>query len=118
MSEWGDIMALQIKFKGDFYMKEVKYIKETETESAMGDKIYLCYFITEVCENESLNGRKYGVGIDMYTQTPSERTGKERKAVNGIFKTKLEAELFIQVLCKAYVTPISLEDIIEDNVAI
>lgn len=99
-------------------MKEVKYIKETETESAMGDKIYLCYFITEVCEKDALNGRKYGVGIDMYTQKPSERTHKERKTVNKIFKTKLEAELFIQLLCKSYVTPITLEDIVEDNVAI
>ena len=99
-------------------MREVNYIRETETESIMGDKIYLCYFITELGDKDALGGKKYGVGIDMYTQKPSQRTDKERKAVSGIFKTKLEAELFVQLLCKSYVTPISLEDIIEDNVAI
>lgn len=99
-------------------MREVNYIRETETESIMGDKIYLCYFITELEDKDSLSGKKYGVGIDMYTQKPSQRTDKERKVVSGIFKTKLEAELFVQLLCKSYVTPISLEDIIEDNVAI
>ena len=99
-------------------MREANYIRETVTESIMGDKIYLCYFITELSDKEALSGKKYGVGIDMYTQKPSQRTDKERKAVSGIFKTKLEAELFVQLLCKSYVTPISLEDIIEDNVAI
>lgn len=97
-------------------MEETIYIRQTETESAMGDKIYLCYFISQIPEDESPGGKRYGVGIDMYTQKPSERTNKERKIVNGIFKTKLEAELFIQLLSGGYVTPTTLDDVIEDNI--
>ena len=98
-------------------MAETNYIRQTETESILGDKIYLCYFITESDERED-NSKKYGVGIDMYTQKPSERTGRERKAVNGIFNTRLEVELFIQILSNSYVTPTTLDDVIEDNIAI
>ena len=116
MSCYGGIITLTKKQEG-FCMNEINYIRQTETENAMGDRIYLCYFITQSDENEAKNGKRYGVGIDMYTQLPSQRTNKERKSVDGIFRTKLEAELFIQLLCKGYVTPITLEDVVDDNLA-
>lgn len=112
MSDYGYIM----KLKGELAMKEINYIRETETESEMGDKIYLCYFIEQMSDEASESGKRYGVGIDMYEQKPGERTNRVRKSARGIFKTKVEAELFIELLCKNYVTPTTLYDIVEDSV--
>ena len=97
-------------------MGKTEYIRETETESISGDRIFLCYFITYDEERGSSNGRCYGVGIDMYTQKAGQRTDKMRKSINNIFRTKLEAELFIQILYSGYVTPTSLEDVVDDNI--
>lgn len=100
-------------------MQKANYIRNTEAVNMMGDRIFLYYFIHESHSAAAVGeGRKYGIGIDMYTQLPDERTVKERSIVESVFKTKIEAELFIDVLCKGSVTPSSLEDIIEDNVAI
>lgn len=96
-------------------MKETNYIIQTETESAVGDKIYLCYFITQSEESQVKDGKRYGVGIDMYTQKPGQRTKKERKSIGGLFCTRLEAELFIKLLCSGDVTPTTLQDVVEDN---
>ena len=98
-------------------MAEPMYIRETETVSVLGDRIVLYYFTSEKkvinADGESV---KYGVGIAMYTQFPNERTQRERKVMEGIFDTKKEAEQFVDVLCKGCVTPITLEDIVADNV--
>ncbi len=102
--------------KGGFVMQEPMYIKHTETKSTMGDRIVLYYFTNEKRSYELHNERIYGIGIDMYTQLPGERTLKERKIVDNIFKSKTEAEKFINVLCRATVTPTTLEDIIADNI--
>ena len=77
-------------------MRQINYIIQSETLSAMGDKIYLCYFITVNEEAAVKNDKRYGVGIDMYTQKPSQRTNKERKSIDGLFRTELEAELLAQ----------------------
>ena len=97
-------------------MGEPMYIRHTETESIMGDRIVLYYFTTEINKNVSDREFCYGVGIDMYTQLPGERTIRERKISDGIFRSKREAERFIDMLCKCTVTPSTLEDVIEDNV--
>ena len=99
-------------------MKEPGYIRQTETLSAAGDRIILCYFLTK--QNIAVNGRNettYGIGIDMYTQRPNERTIRERKTVKGVFAKREEALLFTDVLCKGCVTPTTLKDIIEDKLA-
>ena len=96
-------------------MEKTKYTAQKEVQSEDGDKIYLCYFITE-SENESAV-KRYGVGIDMYTQTAHQRTEKESKSAVGIFKTKGEAQLFINMLSEGSVTPTTLLDIVEDNIA-
>ncbi len=90
-------------------MKEKKYIVQKETQNEKGDKIYLCYFITEGKDG------LFGVGIDMYTQTANRRTAKEGKYVDNIFTTKSEAQLFINMISKGCVTPTTLVDIIEDK---
>ena len=96
-------------------MKKTKYTVQKEVMSEDGDKIYLCYFIKE---SENKDGTKsYGVGIDMYIQLPHQRTEKESKCATGIFKTKGEAQLFINMLSEGSVTPTTLFDIVEDNVA-
>ena len=98
-------------------MKDAMYIRETETVSGYGDRIVLYYFTNEkrilTLEGEII---RYGVGIAMYTQLPGERTKRERKVMEGIFRTKEEAEEFVDVLCRGLVTPITLEDIVADNV--
>ena len=96
-------------------MEKTKYIAQKEVMSEDGDKIYLCYFIT-VSENEDA-AKRYGVGIDMYTQMAHQRTEKESKRAVGIFKTKGEAQLFINMLSEGSVTPTTLLDIVEDNIA-
>ena len=98
-------------------MEEPMYIRQTETESIMGDRIVLYYFTGEGKSIRDNKGKmRYGVGIDMYTQLPGERTLKERKIVENIFETKREAEEFIDMLCRYVVTPATLEDIVADNV--
>lgn len=98
-------------------MGEPMYIRQTETESIQGDRIILYYFTVE---KRKPSGReeifRYGVGIDMYTQLPGERTLKERKITEDIFATKREAEKFIDMLCRCVVTPVALEDVVADNV--
>lgn len=97
-------------------MTEPMYIRQTETESIMGDRIVLYYFTQE--KKSMFNGEEkisYGVGIDMYTQLPDERTIRERKVAEGIFTSKRDAEKFIDMLCRGSVTPATLEDIISDN---
>ena len=98
-------------------MKEPMYIRKTETESIMGDRIVLYYFTFEK-RTKTLVGEKirYGVGIDMYTQLPNQRTVRERKVSEDIFPQRDEAEKFIDILCKGVVTPATLDDIISDNV--
>ena len=98
-------------------MREPMYVRKTETESIMGDRIFLYYFTHEKILGKGDNKTiRYGIGIDMYTQLPNERTVRERKIAEGIFANKREAEHFIDVLCNGRVTPSTLEDIIEDNV--
>ena len=88
---------------------EPVYMRHTETQSIRGDKIILYYFTYE-------GNSRYGVGIDMYTQRPEERTLRERKIVEDIFSKKGDAEKFVDTLCRGYVTPATLEDIIKDNI--
>lgn len=97
-------------------MAEPMYIRQTETESVLGDRIVLYYFTSEKKEKAG-DGEviRYGIGIDMYTQLPHQRTTKERKVVDGVFKSKRDAQKFIDVLCDGCVTPATLEDIINDN---
>ena len=70
-------------------MGEPMYIRQTETESIQGDRIILYYFTVE---KRKPSGReeifRYGVGIDMYTQLPGERTLKERKIICMILGDK------------------------------
>ena len=98
-------------------MGEPLYIRQAETESIMGDRIILYYFTNET-RTQSSGGEtiRYGVGIDMYTRLPGERTLKERKIAESVFETKREAERFVDILCKGIVTPSTLDDIIEDSV--
>ena len=96
-------------------MNKKKYIAQKEVQSEDGDKIYLCYFITESKNKDEI--KRYGVGIDMYTQLPHQRTVKETKCAGEIFSTKKEAQLFINILSEGSVTPTTLLDIVEDNIA-
>ena len=96
-------------------MKNPSYIRQTETESIMGDRIVLYYFTEEYCDPECKT-LSYAVGIDMYTQLPDRRTLKERKVSEAIFTQKQDAESFIDMLCRYIVTPATLDDIIADNV--
>ena len=98
-------------------MEEPMYIRQAETESIMGDRIVLYYF-TKESRIKTPSGEKigYGVGIDMYTQLPDQRTLKERKIAEDVFASKRDAEKFIDILCSGIVTPSTLEDIIADNV--
>jgi len=96
-------------------MKERKYAAQKEVMSEDGDKIYLYYYITESENEEAV--KRYGVGIDMYTQTAHQRTEKETKCAEGIFKTKGEAHIFINMLSEGTVTPTTLLDVVEDNIA-
>ena len=98
-------------------MGEPIYIRHTETESIMGDKIVLYYF-TMVSNDPEKEKLPYGVGIDMYTKLPDERVVKERKTSEGIFSSGRDAEKFVDMLCKYTVTPSTLEDIVEDNVMV
>ena len=98
-------------------MSEPMYIRRAETESIMGDRIVLYYFTNEeVCNIGMRKSIRYAIGIDMYTQLPGERTVRERKISQAVFAKKRDAELFIDILCKGFVTPATLDDIIEDNV--
>ena len=98
-------------------MGESMYVRETETVSGYGDRIVLYYFTNEKrIFTPSGEIVKYGVGIAMYTQLPNERTQRERKVIEGIFRTKKEAEAFVDVLCRGLVTPITLEDVVADAV--
>ena len=97
-------------------MKEPGYIRQTETQSDAGDRIILCYFLTK--HNTIVNGKgvtTYGVGIDMYTQRPNEQTIRERKTAKSLFRKREEAVLFTDALCKGFVTPTTLSDIVEDK---
>lgn len=97
-------------------MTEPTYIRQTETESILGDRIVLYYFTSERKEKAGeTEVIRYGIGIDMYTQLPHQRTTKERKVVDGVFKSRRDAQRFIDVLCDGCVTPATLEDIINDN---
>jgi len=98
-------------------MTKNTYIREAETESAVGDRILLYYHTNEKkTKTLSGEGKKYGVSITMYTQRTGERTHRERKSMEGIFNTQKEAERFVDVLCNGLVTPITLEDIVADCV--
>lgn len=98
-------------------MEEPMYIRQAETESIMGDRIILYYFtVGNVQSASEENEHIYGVGIDMYTQLPGQRTLRERKITEGVFKSKRDAEKFIDILCRGIVTPATLDDIIADNI--
>ena len=114
--ENSDAEVYNERTKGGTTMEPI-YMRQAETQSIMGDKIVLYYFTHEGKSNskDRVNIR-YGVGIDMYTQLPEERTLRERKIVEDIFSKKSDAEKFIDVLCRGYVTPATLEDIINDNI--
>ena len=108
---------IRSKQQGGFDMEEPMYIRQTETESIMGDRIILYYF-TKESRVTAAQGEKirYGVGIDMYTQLAGGKTIKERKTAEDVFECKRDAENFIDILCRGVVTPATLEDIIADNV--
>ena len=90
----------------------MKYKVQKETRSEDGDKIYLCYFISE--SKNAQGHKRYGAGIDMYTQTAHRRTDRQRKIADGVFKTKVEAIEFLDTLARGTVTPTTLFDIVED----
>lgn len=92
-------------------MKQPSYIRRAEAESIVGDRLILCYFLTEQKERE----KSFGIGIDMYTQRYGERTVRERKTVKGIFSTRKDAEHFIELLYRGKVTPTTLRDVLEDR---
>ncbi len=95
-------------------MKDVTYMKKTETLSLKGDRIVLYYFVEE--KKTQNNENSYAVGIDMYTQLPGERTLKERKISDAVFRNRKEAESFLDILSAGSVTPTTLSDIVEDFV--
>ncbi len=90
-------------------MKEQKYIMQKETQSETGDKIFLCYFLIKG------EDKRFGIGIDMYTQSANRRTERERKSINNVFASKSEAIRFIKIIAQGLVTPIALADIIKDK---
>ena len=90
----------------------MKYKMQKEVRSEEGDKIYLCYFISE-SKNEQ-GCKRYGAGIDMYTQTAHRRTDRQRRIADGVFKTKGEAIEFLDTLAQGTVTPTTLFDVVED----
>ncbi len=96
-------------------MEDVTYIRKTETRSLKGDRIILYYFVEE--RRHVKAGISYAAGIDMYTQMPGERTIMERKVSGAVFKTKKEAECFIDMLSLCSVTPTTLEDVVADYTA-
>lgn len=94
-----------------------KELRKNETMSAMGDRIVLYYFIVENPTLKNDFGKTtYGIGVEMYTQLPGERTSKERKVIDSVFADKTEAECFIDIICRGCVTPTTLEDVIYDYI--
>lgn len=99
-------------------MVEANELKQAETISAKGDRIVLYYFIVENTHTKAELGKTtYGIGVEMYTQLPNERSEKERKVINSVFVNKSEAEKFIDIICRGCVTPITLEDVIYDYIS-
>ena len=94
-------------------MREPAYILKNETKGINGEKIVLYYF---TCENTTQR-KAYGIGIDMYIQDHGMRTTKERKVVDNVFFNKRDAEKFLEIICRCFVTPTSLEDVIYDHKA-
>ena len=94
-----------------------KELRKNETVNEKGDRIILYYFIVENSGLRNESGKTtYGIGVEMYTQLPGERTTKERKVIDSVFADKNEAECFVDIICRGCVTPITLEDIIYDYI--
>ena len=99
-------------------MAEPHYLRENETVSALGDRIVLYYFTTEnPSPGNGFSKTTYGIGVEMYTQLPDERTIKERKVIDSVFIDKFEAEQFLDVLCEGCVTPVTLADVVYDYIS-
>ena len=76
------------------------------------------YFIVENSHTKAELGKTtYGIGVEMYTQLPNERTAKERKVVDSVFVNRNEAEKFVDIICRGCVTPVTLEDVIYDYIS-
>ncbi len=98
--------------------KKQVYLKTAETESELGDRIVLYYYLKELSPDENdFSVTTYGIGIDMYTQLPEERTLKEQKFFEDVFCDKSDGIKMIDILCKGHVTPITLSDVIYDYIS-
>ena len=96
-------------------MNDPSYILKNETKGINGERIILYYFTTE--DEEKLQERIYGIGIDMYTQYYGTRTTRERKIIDRVFSDKRKAEEFLRIICKCTVTPTSLSDVVHDYIS-
>ena len=95
-------------------MKEPMYIRKAETESIRGDRIILYYFTVETRGKDADGSLSYGIGVDMYTQLPGERTIRERKISDSVFSSKEEAEKLVDIISRCTVTPTTLCDVVKD----
>ncbi len=97
-------------------MNEPMYMKVNETQSELGDRIILYYYARETDSAEFFRPT-YGIGIDMYTQLPGERTLKERKFFESVFADKKDAIKMIDMLSDGCVTPMTLSDVLYDQLS-
>ena len=99
-------------------MAEPAYLITNETKTELGDRVVLYYYVIESkpTENE-FNARTYGIGIDMYTQRPGQRTLKERKYIENVFTNEKDAKTMTDVLCRGCVTPVTLKDVLYDRLS-
>ena len=93
-------------------MKRTDYVRCTEDENSMGDRVVLFYYLTESKLHEGAS--RYGVGVEMYVQLPDCRTSKESAIVENVCSDRQKAERLIDVLCAGTVPPMTLSDIITD----
>ena len=99
-------------------MAEAICVLTNETKNEHGDRVILFYYVIESKPEENeFNTKTYGIGIDMYTQLPGQRTLKERKYIEDVFTSENEARIVIDTLCRGCVTPVSLKEVLYDRLS-
>ncbi len=99
-------------------MAEPKYLITNETENELGDRVVLYYYVIESKpEKNEFKAKTYGIGIDMYTQHPGQRTLKEKKYIENVFTSEKDAKTMTDILCRGCVTPVTLKDVLYDRLS-
>ncbi len=99
-------------------MAEPTYLITNETENELGDRVVLYYYVIESKPKQNeFNSKTYGIGIDMYTQLPGQRTLKEKKYIEDVFTNEKDAKKMTDILCRGCVTPVTLKDVLYDRLS-